>query len=282
VLETLISAKIAAGRVDRGFDELKELRGLVIGHAVCGVTGAMPPTGVFVRTSLNTSLGATHRFAQLLNSIVVAIISLAVMPLFSYLPQATIAAILVVASIRMTPMTYLKKLWKEDKVALALCLVTAAICVGEDPVIGLAAGMAIALLLSAKTFLRSRFVDIECKPIGEGFAYIVFVRGPITYVNAEAFTKKVRSLKQADRVTLDLACVRQMDHDGIEAIGKAVKGWKTETWIQGVTAEVYPVIAKADWFLKLESEGFVRKLESECFVEKSVNTIVESSSVQEI
>jgi SulP family sulfate permease len=150
VLETLISAKIAAGRVDRDFKELGEMRGLVIAHAVCGVTGCMPPTGVFVRTSLNVSLGATHRFSQTLNACVVAIISLALMPVFSYIPQPTIAAILVVASVRMFPRTYLMKLWYEDKSALALCLVTAAVCVGEDPVIGLAVGMAIALLSQAK------------------------------------------------------------------------------------------------------------------------------------
>ncbi len=61
VLETLISAKLAKDRVDRGFSEAGEMRGLTIAYIVCGLTGAMPPTGVFVRTSLNTNLGATHR-----------------------------------------------------------------------------------------------------------------------------------------------------------------------------------------------------------------------------
>jgi SulP family sulfate permease len=264
VLETLISAKIAAGRVDRSFNELKEMRGLVIAHAVCGAVGGMPPTGVFVRTSLNTSLGATHRFAQFLNAIVVAIISLALMPLFSYLPQATIAAILVVASIRMTPISYLKKLWAEDKGALALCLVTALICVGEDPVIGLAVGMVIALLAAAKKMLEAPFVDIKHKPVGTKRAYTVAVQGALTYVNAEMFIEKARKLEDAHEVSMDLSGVRQLDHDGVCALSKVADVWKNSepdclVYVKGVSATVYPFLSKFEWFTTAEDQGRVQK-----------------------
>jgi len=263
VLETLISAKIAGGRVDRDFSELGELRGLIISHAVCGITGAMPPTGVFVRTSLNTSLGATHRFSQVLNSIVVALISLALMPVFSYLPQATIAAILVVAAVRMTPMGYLKKLWEEDKGALALCLVTALICVGEDPVIGLAVGMVIALLASAKKMLSAPFVDIKSKPSGNKRAYHLAVQGGITYVNAETFVERTRKLENAVEVSLDLSGVRQLDHDGITSLGKVTDLWTRSepdcrVWIKGVSAKIYPSLTKFAWFSRAEDQGRVQ------------------------
>jgi len=80
ILETLM----AANRVDRSFNELIEMRGLTMAHAVCGLTGAMPPAGVFVQTSLNTQLGSTHRFSHFLNAVLVAIIAAALMPVFSY------------------------------------------------------------------------------------------------------------------------------------------------------------------------------------------------------
>ena len=35
------------------FDSSRETLGLMVCHAVCGAVGALPPTGVFVRTSLN-------------------------------------------------------------------------------------------------------------------------------------------------------------------------------------------------------------------------------------
>ena len=40
------------------FNSARETLGLVVCHAVCGAVGALPPTGVFVRTSLN--LGCSY------------------------------------------------------------------------------------------------------------------------------------------------------------------------------------------------------------------------------
>lgn len=140
VLETLISARIAASRTGLGFDEAAEVRGLAIAHGVCGITGAIPPTGVFVRTALNTSLGATHRFAQVLQATIVAIISLVALPVFLFLPQATIAAILSVAAARMAPVEYLAQLYREGGTSFWLCIGTAAACVVLDPVYGLLLG----------------------------------------------------------------------------------------------------------------------------------------------
>jgi len=267
VLETLISAKIAATRVDQKFSLLAEMRGLTISHVVCGVVGAMPPTGVFVRTSLNTSLGATHRFSQTLNAVVVAIISLACMPIFSYLPQATIAAILVVAALRMTPWNYLAKLWKEDKINFCLCLVTAGVCVGEDPVIGLAVGMLLALLISAKKQLTTPVIDITSVADGDsGRAFRVQAFGALTYVNAEEFVKQARTILGASKITLDLTGLRQADHDGISSIGKVLGKWsssarptpKDKVFIEGVCYHMLATLRQAPWFMEAEDEGRVR------------------------
>jgi len=261
VLETLISAKIAATRLDRSFNELLELRGLIIGHVVCGLTGSMPPTGVFVRTNLNTTLGATHRFAQLLNAGVVALIAGASMPVFSYLPQATIAAILVVAAVRMCPVGYLKQLWAEDKTSFVVCLVTAAICVGEDPVIGLAAGMLLAILMSAKKHLLSPFLDIKDKPLARSQrSYQVILHGALTYINSEMFIEKARKLDGGAEVVLDLSGLRQADHDGICAMGKCIQEWGKENLkitIKGVAQNLYPKLEVFKWFSTLETNGMV-------------------------
>jgi len=149
VLETLISAKIAEQKTDWAFDDSQESIGLTLCHAVCGIVGAMPPTGVFVRTSLNFQLGATHKTSQVLNALVVLIISVLAMPVFSYLPQASVAALLVYASVRMAPICYAMDLWRNDKGSCALLIVTTLICVFMDPVYGLVVGMILALLRDA-------------------------------------------------------------------------------------------------------------------------------------
>jgi len=262
VLETLISAKIAGTRVDRPFSHTGEMRGLTIAHAVCGVAGSMPPTGVFVRTALNTSLGATHRFSQVLNAAVVAIIAGTLMPLFSYLPQATIAALLVVASIRMVPWSYLMRLWHESKSTLLLCLITAAVCVGEDPVIGLVVGMVLALLDRAKRSIQAPSVRI----IEEGGgAYRVAVIGALTYVKADTFIQQVKILDGVANVKLDLTDLYQLDHDGASALAKVVEAWmgsesmtEKKVVVIGVACTVFPVLQANQWFSKAIEEGRIR------------------------
>lgn len=269
VLETLISAKIAGTRVDRTFDELLEMRGLTVAHALCGVFGAMPPTGVFVRTSLNTNLGATHRFSQFLNACAVLIIFVAAMPAFSYVPQATIAALLVVSSIRMTPVTYLKKLWRENKGALALCMVTALICVFEDPVIGLAVGMIIALLRGAKKMLTAEQLRI-CHEVSEsgGRIYNVQLLGALTYLNSDGFTSQARSLEEAAEIHFDLDSLCVLDHDGATAVNKVVSCWleklkEENLYLTGVATEVAAALKFYNWFENGQAAGRIIVVEKE-------------------
>jgi len=164
VLETLISAKIAEQKMDWGFDDGRETLGLVAAHTVCGVVGAMPPTGVFVRTSLNMQLGATHKLSQILNAIFVFLISVVAMPVFSYLPQASVAALLVFASVRMAPAAYVRELFATDAISCGLLIVTTLICVFMDPVYGLIIGMVIALLRDAA---ETAAADARLTVVGE-------------------------------------------------------------------------------------------------------------------
>jgi len=84
-----------------------------------------------------------------LNELVVLIISVLAMPVFSYLPQASVAALLIYASVRMAPIYYTMDLWRNDKGSCALLIVTTLICVFMDPVYGLIVGMILALLRDA-------------------------------------------------------------------------------------------------------------------------------------
>ena len=69
------------------YDTAQELQGLALSHAACGICGLMPPAGVFVRTAVNLSYGATHRASQILQGIIALLFAAILMPALSYLPQ---------------------------------------------------------------------------------------------------------------------------------------------------------------------------------------------------
>jgi MFS superfamily sulfate permease-like transporter len=65
------------------------------------------------------------------------------------LPQPSVAALLIFASVRMAPVHYMVDLWKADRGGLGLLVFTCLICVFADPVYGLILGMVFALLRDA-------------------------------------------------------------------------------------------------------------------------------------
>ena len=150
VLETLISAKIAENKTtteskrnDLGrFDDTVEIYALTLGQLLSGLCSGLPCTGVFVRTNLNQANEANHTLSQLMNAIFVLVVTAVAMPIFSYaapplppslpdlthtapaaltptfcsyIPCASIAALLVTASIRMVPTHFLHHLWKVSR-----------------------------------------------------------------------------------------------------------------------------------------------------------------------
>lgn len=74
-------------------------------------------------------LQATHRMSQLINAIAVFLIFVVAMPVFSFLPQAAVASLLVFASIRMAPVGYITMLWRNDRRSCLLLMMTTCICV---------------------------------------------------------------------------------------------------------------------------------------------------------
>jgi len=108
VLETLISARIADNMTGTRFNQSKEVFGMSLGNTLAGLMGGAPCTGVLVRTGVNVTAGATDKVSQLINSIVVLIITLLFMPAFVYIPLPCIAAILIVAATRLVPFKVIK------------------------------------------------------------------------------------------------------------------------------------------------------------------------------
>ena len=212
-----------------------ETRGLSIAHAACALTGAMPPTGVFVRTSLNLSLGAVHRSAQLMQAVIVGAVTLTAMPLFQLMPLPTIAALLAVAAARMCPSDFLSDAWRHSRADLALCLLTALLAVAADMVVGLLVGTVVALLRNAALTASSpllvrhavlpRSEHLVGDLVGDHRATTITVLGPVTYVNAHEVTRQGLASPYAaahslapSHTLLDLHGVIATDWQGLGAL----------------------------------------------------------------
>lgn len=143
IIETLLSAKIADRITKTHHNARQEIVGLAVANIVSGLIGGMPATAALARTSLNIKSGATSKMAQGLSSIFIALISVLLLPWFSYMPEAVIAAILVFIAVRMIEREHFSLLYQHDKKSFCLAMIVALLCIVFDPMIGIVGGTAI-------------------------------------------------------------------------------------------------------------------------------------------
>ena len=103
-----------------------------------------PTTGGFSRTAVNHQAGAKTNLAAIISAIIVGITLLFLTPLFYHLPQAVLAAIIMVAVLALIDVKYPVALWKNQKDEFWLLLITFLITL----TIGIQQGILIGLVFS--------------------------------------------------------------------------------------------------------------------------------------
>jgi sulfate permease, SulP family len=98
-LENISVAKSLAAKRRQKVDSNQEFIALGAANLAAGVTGGYPVSGSFARSMVNFTAGANTGLASLITVAVVGLAALFLMPLFHHLPQAVLAAIIIIAVI---------------------------------------------------------------------------------------------------------------------------------------------------------------------------------------
>ncbi len=94
-LESLLSATTADGMAKTKHHPNSELIGIGIGNILSGLIGGFPACGSFSRTTANIKNGARTSIASFLHGVILLIYMVSFAPFLSYIPMASLAAILV-------------------------------------------------------------------------------------------------------------------------------------------------------------------------------------------
>lgn len=277
LLETLISAKIADNITNTKFNSRKEIFGLGLANMFSGFFGGLPASGVFVRTGVNIRSGANHKTAALLNALFVALITGLFYGVFTYLPMAVIAAILIFAAIRMVELAHLKRLYAEARKDLIVALLVAALMIGVDSVVGLLAGTALALLFFVENIseahfevtlnnkekkLTDRLYTGEIERFSEAVDTIVYsIKGELTYINADSHADRIKAKKDLfETIIIRLRELGYVDHDGMEIfeelLEELIKSGK-QVYLTSVSPAAIRELEKTKVYKELKSKGHI-------------------------
>ena len=210
-----VGQTLAAKRRQR-IEPDQELVALGAANLSAAFTGGFPVTGGFARSVVNFDAGAVTPAAGVFTAVGITLASLLLTPALYYLPQATLAATIIVAVLSLVDLSIFKQTWvfsKPDFIAVSATLL-ATLLVGVEQ--GLVTGVAVSLALFLWRASRPHIATVGLVPGTEHFRNVlrhdvqVSPRLLCLRVDASMFFANARGIE--DRVNAEVATRPELKH----------------------------------------------------------------------
>lgn len=167
-LETASSAKVDNERQGLRWNQDQDLIGQGMGKIASGLCGAFPTSSSFSRSALNLYAGARTGWATVVSVVVVLLALLLFTPVLRHVPQAVLAAIVLVAVLGLIKPRDFVRLWRLSRAEAVTAGVTFAITLLAAPQLywGVLAGVLMALSHFLYQRLHPRIIEVGLHPDG--------------------------------------------------------------------------------------------------------------------
>ncbi len=162
-MEAISIAKAMAARTRQRLNANQELIGQGLSNVVASMFSGYPVSGSFSRSAVNINAGAMTGFSSIVTGMVVMITLIFLTPLLYHLPQATLAAVIIMAVINLIKIDPIIHAWKAQPHDAIVAVITFVLTLVFAP--HLDKGIIIGVLLSLGLFLwrtmRPRFAQLS-------------------------------------------------------------------------------------------------------------------------
>ena len=237
-MEAISIAKAMAAQTKQRLDADQELMGQGLANVVSSFFQGYPVSGSFSRSAVNISAGAVTGFSSVVTAVIVGITLLWLTPLLYHLPQATLAAVIIMAVISLIKFAPIMHAWKVEKhdaiVAVASFVLTLLFAPHLEN--GIVIGVILSLVLFLYRTMEPRFTELSAHDGSSMFVNaldnkldrcevvsIVKYSGSLYFANAGYFEDKILQLI-ADKheclkyVIVDMAGINQIDASGEDTL----------------------------------------------------------------
>jgi len=235
-MEAISIAKAMATRTRQRLDANQELVGQGLGNIVSSFSQGYTVSGSFSRSAVNIGAGARTGFSAVVTGVVVGITLLALTPLLYHLPQATLAAVIIMAVINLVKVDPIKHAWDVQRHDAAVAVITFVLTIIWAPHLdkGIMVGVMLSLMLFLYRSMAPRVAVLSRDPDGtlrdaevrklETCRNISLIRfdGPLYFANTGYFEDKVleRVALKPDLkfVIIDAEGINEIDATGEEML----------------------------------------------------------------
>ena len=167
-MEAISIAKAMAAKTKQKIDPNQELIGQGLANLVGAVSQSFPVSGSFSRSAVNINAGAITGMSSVFTGLFVLITLLALTPLLYHLPQAVLAAVIIMAVIGLINFTAVKHAWLANRHDGIAAIVTFVATLGFAPHLdnGIMVGAGLAIMLYLLRTMKPRVAILGRHPDG--------------------------------------------------------------------------------------------------------------------
>jgi MFS superfamily sulfate permease-like transporter len=210
--DTISTSSAFAARTGQEINADQEMIGIGAANVAAGLFGGFPVSTSGSRTAVAERAGAKTQLTGLVGAGLIAIMLVFLPGLLQYLPNATLGAVVIVASITLADIPATRKLYRQRPTEFALSMAAFA----GVALLGVLPGILIAVTLSILTVFRRvwnpyrtvlgdvpgvpGFHDVRMYPDAEQLPGLVMFRfdGPLFFANASTFRQEIRHLARQE------------------------------------------------------------------------------------
>jgi len=192
----------------------RELMAQGVGNTVCGLLGALPMTGVIVRSSANVEAGAKSRLSAVLHGVWLLLFVVALTFVLHSIPTASLAAMLVYTGYKLVDIKSLRELQRYGWGEVAIYAATVSTIVFTDLLTGVLVGIGLsaAKLLYTFSHLVTR---LDINPTDQ--TAVLSLRGAATFVRLPV-AEELERVPQGTDLHVDFEELDYIDHACLELL----------------------------------------------------------------
>jgi SulP family sulfate permease len=267
LMEAMSIARTIATRTKQHIDINQELIGQGMANLVGGVFNSYAVSGSFSRSAINFGAGAASGLSSVVASVIVMLTLLYLTPLFDYLPQATLAIVIILAVLSLVRITAVRRAWQVSRADGGIAIVTFLVTLAFAP--QLHWGIVTGVVLSLGHFLRrtmrphvaylarhedGALVDADAHGL-QLDPHIAVIRfdarlyyGAAAYFEDRVLEALVR-LPELRHIVLDAGGINRIDATGVETLRRLVED------LRAGGVGIYVTRVKNDVWKVMERDG---------------------------
>lgn len=187
----------------------RELAAQGIGNVLCGVVGALPMTGVIVRSSANVASGAKTRASAILHGVWLFVLVLFAAWLLNLIPISSLAAVLVYTGYKLVNVQHMKRLSGYGKPVIAIYAATLGMIVVKDLLTGIVVGLVLSLI---KLLYMTLKLNLSYETSRDGRRADLHLSGSATFLQLPQMMDVLAQVERFEEVHLHFDRLEYIDH----------------------------------------------------------------------